>query len=140
MKTATSFHRRISRTLYTVANTLWHSDGSFKRVPLRGSLLYAKIVPPEGGETEFASLTAAYTALPEQKKADIEDLIAEHNIAHSREQIAPNLMDEAFQKDTPPVNQRLVRTIPETGKKALLVGSYTSRIHGLPIEAGQSFY
>ena len=106
-----------SRTLYTVANTLWHSDGSFKRVPLRGSLLYAKVIPPEGGETEFASLTAAYAALPEQKKADIADLIAEHSIAHSREQIAPNLMDEAFQKDTPPVDQRLVRTIPETGRR-----------------------
>ena len=126
------------RTLYTVANTLWHSDGSFKRVPLRGSLLYAKVVPPEGGETEFASLTAAYAALPDQTKSDIEDLIAEHSIAHSRAQIAPNLMDEAFQKDTPPVNQRLVRTIPETGKKALLVGSYTTHIHGLPIEEGKA--
>lgn len=126
------------RTLYTVANTLWHSDGSFKRVPLRGSLLYAKIVPPEGGETEFASLTAAYAALPERKKADIADLIAEHSIAHSRAQIAPNLMDEAFQKDTPPVNQRLVRVIPETGKQALLVGSYTTHVHGLPIEEGKA--
>ncbi len=127
-----------SRTLYTVANTLWHSDGSFKRVPLRGSLLHAKIVPPEGGETEFASLTAAYAALPDQKKVDIEDLIAEHSIAHSRAQIAPNLMEEAFQKDTPPVNQRLVRTIPETGKKALLVGSYTTRVHGMPIDEGKT--
>ena len=126
------------RTLYTVANTLWHSDGSFKRVPLRGSLLSAKVVPPEGGKTEFASLTAAYAALPEQQKADIEGLIAEHSIAHSRAQISPNLMDEAFQKDTPPVNQRLVRTIPETGKKALLVGSYTTRVHGLPIEEGKA--
>ena len=126
------------RTLYTVANTLWHSDGSFKRVPLRGSLLSAKVVPPEGGETEFASLTAAYAALPEQKKADIEELIAEHSIAHSRAQISPNLMDEAFQKDTPPVNQRLVRTIPETGKKALLVGSYTTHVHRLPIEKGKT--
>ena len=127
-----------SRTLYTVANTLWHSDGSFKRVPLRGSLLYAKIVPPEGGETEFASLTAAYAALPEQKKMEIEDLIAEHSIAHSRAQIAPNLMGDAFQKDTPPVNQRLVRVIPETGQKALLVGSYTTHVHGLPIEEGKA--
>ena len=126
------------RTLYTVANTLWHSDGSFKRVPLRGSLLYAKVVPPEGGETEFASLTAAYTALPEQKKVKIDDLIAEHSIAHSRAQIAPNLMSNAFRRDTPPVNQRLVRTIPETGKKALLVGSYTTRVHGLPIEEGKA--
>ena len=127
-----------SRTLYTVANTLWHSDGSFKRVPLRGSLLSAKVIPPEGGETEFASLTAAYAALPEQKKVEIERLIVEHSIAHSRTQISPNLMDEAFQKDTPPVNQRLVRTIPETGKKALLVGSYTTRVHGLPIEEGKA--
>ena len=127
-----------SRTLYTVANTLWHSDGSFKRVPLRGSLLSAKVIPPEGGETEFASLTAAYAALPEQKKVDIEELIAEHSIAHSRAQISPNLMDEAFQKDTPPANQRLVRTIPETGKKALLVGSYTTHVHGLPIEKGKT--
>jgi alpha-ketoglutarate-dependent 2,4-dichlorophenoxyacetate dioxygenase len=127
-----------SRTLYTVANTLWHSDGSFKRVPLRGSLLSAKVIPPEGGETEFASLTAAYAALPEQKKVEIERLIVEHSIAHSRAQIAPNLMDEAFQKDTPPANQRLVRTIPETGKKALLVGSYTTRVHGLPIEKGKT--
>ena len=126
------------RTLYTVANTLWHSDGSFKHVPLRGSLLYAKIVPPKGGETEFASLTAAYAALPEQKKVDIENLIVEHSIAHSRARIAPNLMEEAFQKDTPPVNQRLVRPIPETGKKALLVGSYTTHVHGLPIEAGKA--
>ena len=127
-----------SRTLYTVANTLWHSDGSFKRVPLRGSLLYAKVIPPEGGETEFASLIAAYEALPQKKKVYIEDLIAEHSIAHSREQIAPNLMDDAFQKDTPPVNQRLVRTIPETGKKALLVGSYTTHIHDLPSEEGKA--
>ena len=127
-----------SRTLYTVANTLWHSDGSFKRVPLRGSLLSAKVIPPEGGETEFASLTAAYAALPEQKKVEIERLIVEHSIAHSRAQIAPNLMDEAFQKDTPPANQRLVRTIPETGKKALLVGSYTTRVHELPIEKGRT--
>ncbi|CAI8055134.1 Alpha-ketoglutarate-dependent 2,4-dichlorophenoxyacetate dioxygenase [Geodia barretti] len=47
-------------------------------------------------------------------------------------------MDEAFQKNTPPANQRLVRTLPETGKKALLVGSYTTRIHGLPIEEGKA--
>ena len=75
---------------------------------------------------------------PSRRRWNIEGLIVEHSIAHSRAQIAPNLMDEAFQKDTPPANQRLVRTIPETGKKALLVGSYTTRVHGLPIEEGKS--
>ena len=49
--------------VYHQGNGLWHSDGSFKRVPLRGSLLAAKIVPTEGGETEFASLCAAHARL-----------------------------------------------------------------------------
>ena len=49
-----------------------------------------------GVRRNLASLTAAYAALPKQKKADIEELIAEHSIAHSRAQISPNLMDEAF--------------------------------------------
>ena len=125
------------RTLYTVANTLWHSDGSFKRVPLRGSLLLAKVVPPEGGDTEFAGLCAAYTALPEERKAGLEGLIVEHSLANSRAQVAPNLMSEAFQKETPPVNQVLVRTISETGQKALFVGSYTTHVIGWPIEEGK---
>ena len=127
------------RTLYTVANTLWHSDGSFRRVPLRGSLLFAKVVPPQGGETEFASVCAAYAALPLETKAKLEGLIAEHSMAHSREQISSNLMSEKFLNDTPPVQQVLVRTIPETGRKALYVGSYTTRIIGWPIEEGQAF-
>ena len=127
-----------ARMMYTLGNALWHSDGSFKHVPLRGSLLAAKIVPPQGGETEFASLTAAYAALPAEKRADLEGLVAEHSLAHSREQIAPNLMSRAFLRETPPAEQALVRTIPETGAKALLVGSYATRVIGWPEEKGKT--
>ena len=126
------------RVLYTKGNSLWHSDGSFKSNPLRGSLLAAKVIPPEGGETEFASLCAAYESLPEEKKAELEGLVAEHSLANSRAQIAPNLMSEAFLKETPPANQALVRTISETGQKALLVGSYTTRIINWPTEKGKN--
>ena len=126
------------KALYTVANTLWHSDGSFRRVPLRGSLLYAKVVPPDGGETEFASLCAAYAALPSEMKVKIEGLIVEHSMAYSRKEIAENLMPDDFLRDTPPVQQILVRTIPETGNKSLYVGSYTTRVIGWPIEEGQA--
>jgi alpha-ketoglutarate-dependent 2,4-dichlorophenoxyacetate dioxygenase len=125
------------RMVYHQGNGLWHSDGSFKRVPLRGSLLAAKVVPPDGGGTEFASLCAAYANLPEEKKASLEGLVAEHSLAHSRDQIAPNLMNKAFLEETPSQNQVLVRTIPETGKKALLVGSYATHIIGLPLEQGK---
>lgn len=126
------------KSLYTVANTLWRSDGSFRRVPLRGSLLYAKVVPPDGGETEFSSLCAAYAALPSEMKAKIEDLVVEHSMAHSRKEIAENIMPDDFLRDTPPVQQVLVRTIPETGNKSLYVGSYTTRVIGWPTEEGQA--
>ena len=127
-----------TRMLYYKGNSLWHSDGSFREAPLLGSLLTAKVVPPTGGETEYASLRAAYNALPEKRKAALEGLCAEHSLAHSRQQISPNLVSEAFLKDTPPVAQPLVRTIPATGEKVLLVGSYTTRIIAWPLAAGKA--
>ncbi len=101
-------------------------------------MLSAKVVPPRGGETEYASLRAAYAALPEPRKAQLERLVAEHSMAHSRAQIAPGLMSDAFRKETPPVRQVLVRTIPETGEKALYVGSYASHIIGWEREKGSA--
>ena len=98
----------------------------------------AKVAPPTGGETEYASLRAAYNALPEKKKAALEGLRAEHSLAHSRQRISSNLVSEAFLKDTPPVEQPLVRTIPATGEKVLLVGSYTTRIIAWPLAAGKA--
>lgn len=126
------------RMLYQKANSLWHSDGSFRRIPLRGSLLSAKEIPCNGGETEFASLRAAYAALPKERKKLIEHLVAEHSIAYSRTQIAPGLMNEEFAQDTPPEIHPLVRTIPETNEKVLLIGSYATHIIGLPQHEGKT--
>ena len=127
-----------TRMLYQRGNELWHSDGAFRRVPLRASLLSAKVVPPEGGETEYAGLCAAYATLPAERRAGLEGLAAEHNFAKSRAQIAPNLVDDAFLEEVPPVEHALVRTIPETGARALLVGSYSTRIIGWPLEKGRA--
>src|SRR6516162_10341109 len=51
---------------FQLGNRLWHTDSSFKRVPARASLLYARSIPPVGGHTEFADERAAYDALPEE--------------------------------------------------------------------------
>lgn len=126
-----------TRSKYQAGNMLWHSDGSFKAMPLKASLLSAKVVPPSGGETEYASLRNAYETLPDQKKEALAGLVAEHSMAYSREQIAPGLMTKEFLKETPPVHHLVVRTIPETGKKALYIGSYASHILGWPIEKGR---
>jgi alpha-ketoglutarate-dependent 2,4-dichlorophenoxyacetate dioxygenase len=53
-------HRRLD----SLGNRLWHSDASFRPVPGALSMLFAHVVPPSGGETEFADLRAAYAALP----------------------------------------------------------------------------
>jgi alpha-ketoglutarate-dependent 2,4-dichlorophenoxyacetate dioxygenase len=74
-----------------LGNRLWHTDGSFRRVPAALSMLYAHRVPgpsPRGnGETEFADMRAAYDALSAQQKEDIADLVALHDIAWSRGQL-----------------------------------------------------
>ena len=126
------------QSLYQAGNMLWHSDGSFRAVPLRASFLSAKVVPPSGGETEFASVRAAYAAYPREKKEALEGLMVEHSMAHSRSQIAPDLMSEEFQKAAPPVTHSLIRTMPETGEKMLHVGAYASHILGWHIEQGRS--
>jgi alpha-ketoglutarate-dependent 2,4-dichlorophenoxyacetate dioxygenase len=66
------------------ANELWHTDSSFKPNPAKFSLLSAREVPPEGGETESADLRAAYEVLDEATKNRIAPLVAEHSIFHSR--------------------------------------------------------
>ena len=48
------------RRLFGLGNMLWHSDSSFKRVPSKFSLLSARVIPGEGGNTEFADMRAAY--------------------------------------------------------------------------------
>jgi alpha-ketoglutarate-dependent 2,4-dichlorophenoxyacetate dioxygenase len=119
-------------------NMLWHSDSSFKRIPAKASLLSGREVPPEGGETEYASMRAAYASLPDEKKVLLEGLIAIHDYSYSRGQVAPDLLTQALKDEIPPVPQILIRTIPETGEKTLFIGSHASYIIGWSIEKSRA--
>src|SRR5262245_47927127 len=77
------------RMVYQLANMLWHSDSSFKPVPSLCSLLSGRIVPPEGGATEFASARAAYPSLPAHLRSRVEGAIAVHDFSWSRDQVRP---------------------------------------------------
>jgi hypothetical protein len=70
--------------LFNLGNCLWHSDSSFRPIPAKFSLLSARVVNPKGGNTEFADMRAAYEALDDENKAEIEDLICEHSLMYSR--------------------------------------------------------
>jgi alpha-ketoglutarate-dependent 2,4-dichlorophenoxyacetate dioxygenase len=126
------------RMLYHSGNQLWHSDSSFKKVPALASLLSAREVPPEGGETEFASLRGAWAALPESTQRRLEGLVAVHHFAYSRSLVAPNLVTPEQEAELPPVRQAMVRTNPVNGRKSLYVGSHASHIEGMPEEEGRT--
>ena len=115
-----------------LANRLWHTDSIFRHVPARASLLYSRIVAPIGGLTEFADMRAAWDALPEQLRRQIDGYIVEHSIFHSRAKVGATVFSERERAALPPSRQVLVRTIPETGRRALYLASHAVRIMDLP--------
>jgi alpha-ketoglutarate-dependent 2,4-dichlorophenoxyacetate dioxygenase len=121
-----------------LANQLWHTDSSFKRVPGKISLLSAHEVPPYGGETEFADLRAAYDALGQETKERIEDLVAEHSIFHSRSLVGYTEFSDEERVALPPVPQAIVRIHPGSGRKTLYLASHASHIIGWPIALGRA--
>ena len=80
--------------LYHSGNQLWHSDSSFKPVPAHSSLLSARVIPPAGGETEFASMRVAYDALPEDLRRQVDGKIVVHSFGFSRSLIDPGIGSE----------------------------------------------
>lgn len=114
-----------------LGNRLWHTDSSFKQVPALASLLYAREIPPVGGQTAFADLRAAYDALSELQKARINGLIAEHSLVYSRERMGYTDWEEGERQAVNAVPQTMVRTVPQTGRKNLFVASHAGYILGM---------
>jgi taurine dioxygenase len=123
----------------TDAGRYWHSDLSYVAEPSLGSLLHARELPDEGGDTLFANMVAAYEALPETTRRRIDGLEAEHSYeARNKIQQAkygdlrPALSEEQRAKVRPVVHP-VVRVHPESGRKALFVNEgFTTRIIGIP--------
>jgi alpha-ketoglutarate-dependent 2,4-dichlorophenoxyacetate dioxygenase len=122
-----------------LGNRLWHSDASFRAVPARYSILSGRIVTNDGGNTEFADMRAAYDALDAVTKAEIEDLVCEHSLIYSRQQLGFSefLPDERVSMK--PVLQRLVRTHPVTGRKSLYLAAHIGAVVGWPRPEAMAF-
>ena len=120
------------------AGHYWHSDLSYKETPSLGSLLHAQELPAEGGDTLFANQHLAWQTLPDALKRAVEGRQAEHSYLAKYEELRarnpwrPALTAEQIAEVTP-VQHPIVRTHPETGRKALFVSEhFTTRIVGLP--------
>lgn len=120
-----------------IANQFWHSDSSFQKPAARYSMLHAIVVPPRGGETEYADLRAAYDALPEDVKAEIAGLEAEHYALHSRLLLGDTSYSEEQKKTIPPATWPLVRTHADSGRKVLWVGIHATHILGMTVPEGR---
>jgi taurine dioxygenase len=122
------------------AGAYWHSDLSYKPQPSLGSLLHAQELPSEGGDTLFADQHLAWEALSPELQQRILPLKAEHSYLAKYEELrAKNpwrpKLSQAQVDQVKPAVQPVVRTHPETGRKALFVSEhFTTRIVGLPQE------
>lgn len=134
-------HARDDRQrLFNLGNRLWHSDSSFRATPAKFSLLSGRIVPGEGGNTEFADMRQGYDALDDKTKVMIEDLICEHSLLFSRGMLgfADDLTD-AERRGFAPVRQSLVRVHPKTGRKSLYLSAHAGEIIGWPTPEARLF-
>ena len=121
------------RRLFAIGNRLWHSDSSFKAVPAKYSLLRAVRIPSKGGNTEFAHMGAAYEALDAETRDLIADLVCEHSQLFSREAIGFTEFTPEERERFKPVRQKLVRTLPRTGRKSIYLSSHVGTIVGWPL-------
>jgi alpha-ketoglutarate-dependent 2,4-dichlorophenoxyacetate dioxygenase len=127
------------RRMYALANQLWHSDASFRAIGAGYTLLHGRVIPSRGGNTEFADMRAAYDALDDAMKAQVEDLVCEHSIVFSREQIGWRVESDADADKLKPVRHRLVITHPVTGRKSLYLSSHIGGIVGWPVPEARAF-
>ena len=115
------------------AGQYWHSDLSYTARPTFASMLHARQVPSGRGETMFADMVRAWETLPPDARARIEGCRAVHDYALAYETVFAGNPDRTLTPEqasaVPPVEHPVVRTQPETGRKALYVNpGFTRRI------------
>ncbi len=123
--------------MFKLADRLWHSDSSFKATPAKYSLLSGRAIPSWGGATEFADMRAAYDALDERTRAEVEDLVCRHSQMYSREKVGFTALTDAEQQAFAPVRQRLVRRHPTSGRKSLFLSAHAGTIEGMSLPEGR---
>jgi taurine dioxygenase len=119
-------------------NDNWHTDVTFIETPPLGAVLYAKQLPPTGGDTIWSSMTAAYEALSEPFRNFLQTLEAVHDFTRSfppDRQVSVNAGADRYEqarREHPPVTHPVVRTHPETGRPGLFVNyGFATHIKGL---------
>lgn len=123
---------------FLLVNTRWHTDSSFREIPAMASILSAREVPSEGGDTCFASMRVGYETLSEERKNALEGLVGMHHYAYSLSLFGDGGVSQEETDELPAVAHPLVRTHEPTGKKSLFVSGHIERIVGMPVDEGRA--
>ena len=120
-------------------NEGWHTDSSYMPVAAKASMLSAHVVPPEGGQTEWADMRAAYDALDEATKERISGLAAYHSLHYSQQRAGEGPLPAGAYGDHgwPEPLRPLVKVHPVTGRRSLFIGRHAHDIPGLSPEESE---
>ena len=114
-------------------NEGWHTDSTYMPLAAKASMLMALVVPPSGGETEFADMRAAYDALDEDTQRELDGLSAHHSLYYSQERVGYKHTTDnlyGFHDKGAPLRP-IVKTHPETGRKSIYTGRHAYGIPGM---------
>ena len=120
------------------ANQLWHTDSSFKSVPALTSILSARVIPDNGGETEFVSTRLAFERLAPALQRKLESAFVWHDYNHSRSKVAAGLATPEERAALPAQRWRMVWRNPVNGRGALYLASHAYAVEGMEAEAGRA--
>jgi alpha-ketoglutarate-dependent 2,4-dichlorophenoxyacetate dioxygenase len=117
-------------SLRNKANQLWHTDSTFKSVPALASVLSARVIPTQGGETEYVSTRLAWERLDPPLRQRLESSFAWHDYTYSRGKIADDLVIPEERAALSPQCWRMAWKNPTNGRSALYIASHAYTIEG----------
>ncbi len=116
----------------------WHTDASWQERTGQATIIYCELASQNGGNTLFCDMYGAYDRLPQEWKRKIEDKRANHSLHFSRNRRHGHQpMTNQQHHSAPVVNHPIVRTHPDTQKKAMFLGDHAESVLGVPYETGR---
>lgn len=128
------------RLLDLKSNMLWHTDSTFLPIPALVNVLQAKVLPSEGGATEFCSTRAGFARMSQSQKQELRRQVFHHRYGHSREKVDANLATQERFTMWPTQRWRAVWTNPTNGRESVYVASHACAVDAIDDEEQAAQY
>jgi alpha-ketoglutarate-dependent 2,4-dichlorophenoxyacetate dioxygenase len=127
------------RLIFNKSNENFHTDSSFNTLPTKWSMLSARVIPPQGGDTEFCDARAAWDTLPAPLRKRARVATAEHWLWKTRVDAGNMPISDEMRNAMPPARHPVVRTVQDSGRETLYLGAHVTHIVDWPKPEGDDF-